>query len=294
MQLFFFSIIKYSLFENIFSVNCERMKEIHRTCILNHTQNSYFLYFLFLNCITFNQGDKPHTFYYQALPKWCAYYANFRWYRWYFQMARVKKYLIFFRSIKRVGCRWDEVFKFIHGICYTYHILSEREIMAKGEAAFSAVGRYQGTTIWASIFHFKAHAINEKSTNRECGIEKNGINLASPFHTAWTSSEFKVPVDWDQVLKFTQCVGKTRDNTFAFKSSPTILYTSNLEMPRHIPVYPVITCTLSAQAAVTGCVLMPRQTDMSEAERPSCFLLFCQLVTDYKMKTLFLWISIHS
>lgn len=38
------------------------MKEIHSTCSLNHRQNSYFLYFLFLNCITFNQGDKPHTF----------------------------------------------------------------------------------------------------------------------------------------------------------------------------------------------------------------------------------------
>lgn len=70
MAAFFsFSIIKYSLFENIFSVNCKRMKEIHSTCSLNHTQNPYFLYFLFLNYITFIQGDKPHTFYYQTPPE---------------------------------------------------------------------------------------------------------------------------------------------------------------------------------------------------------------------------------
>lgn len=35
--------------------------------------------FLFLDFITFNQGDKPPTFYDQAPRKWCAYYANFRW-----------------------------------------------------------------------------------------------------------------------------------------------------------------------------------------------------------------------
>lgn len=131
------------------------MKEIHSTCSLNHRQNSYFLYFLFLNCITFNQGDKPHTFYYQAAPKWCAYYANFGWYRWYFHVSRIKEFLIFFRSIRRVGCRRDEISKFIRGICYSYHILCEREVMAKGEPAFPAVGRYQGTTFWASIFLFQ-------------------------------------------------------------------------------------------------------------------------------------------
>lgn len=36
--------------------------------------------------------------------------------------------------------------------------------MAKGEPAFLVVGMYQGTTSWASIFHFQAHTTNEKST----------------------------------------------------------------------------------------------------------------------------------
>lgn len=40
---FFFKYYEYSLFENIFSVNCERMEEIHSTCSLKYTQNSYFL-----------------------------------------------------------------------------------------------------------------------------------------------------------------------------------------------------------------------------------------------------------
>lgn len=105
--------------------------------------------FLFLNFVTSNQGDKPPTFYDQAPLKLCAYYANFRWY---LQVARIKKYLIFFRSIKRVGCRWDQIFKSIHGICYTYRILCEREVMAN--IAFWVVEGYQSTTIWTSIFHF--------------------------------------------------------------------------------------------------------------------------------------------
>lgn len=89
-------------------------------------------------------------------------------------------------------------------------------------------------------------------------------------------------------------VPKVCRKDLCLKSSPTTGYTSNLEMPRHIPVYAIITCTLSALAAVTGSVFTPRQIDMSEGERPSCFLMFCQLVTDYKMKILFLGIGIHS
>lgn len=74
---------------------------------------------------------------------------------------------------------------------------------------------------------------------------------------------------------------------FGLKSSSTILYTSNLEKHRHIHVYLTSTCTFSSLAVVIDKVLAPRQIDMSEAERPSCFLMFCQLVTDYKMKNLF-------
>lgn len=58
-------------------------------------------------------------------------------------------------------------------------------------------------------------------------------------------------------------------------------------MHRHIHAYLTITCTLSALAAAIDKVLAPRQIDTSEAERPSQFLMFCQLVTDYKMKNLF-------
>lgn len=58
-------------------------------------------------------------------------------------------------------------------------------------------------------------------------------------------------------------------------------------MQRHIHAYLTITHTISALAAVIAKVLTPRQIDTSGAERPSCFLMFCQLVTDYKMKNLF-------
>lgn len=58
-------------------------------------------------------------------------------------------------------------------------------------------------------------------------------------------------------------------------------------MHGHIHAYLTIICTFSALAAVIDKVLTPRQIDMSEAERPSRFLMFCHLVADYKMKNLF-------